>query len=124
MAIILMIISLCTLLIYIFINNAAQFVQSTYTWTTEEIFERGNSLFILFFVIVAPLGVSYLFDQHFTRRLFQTTYDYFADKCREEDAQYINRLKNQEVSKHAAKHFTSEKYKPHPTSPISNTTLQ
>lgn len=109
--IIFVVISIITLIAYILINQVAQFVQSDYGSATNEIFKRGNMLFLLIFVTLAPFGSSYMFANHFTRRLFITSYEHFGEKLTDETS--IFRLgyidKNEQLKAFSRKHFSKER---------------
>mmetsp|Transcript_42776 Transcript_42776/g.49579 ORF Transcript_42776/g.49579 Transcript_42776/m.49579 type:complete len:2326 (+) Transcript_42776:18-6995(+) len=69
--------SLVMLLCYIFINEAAQFVPSLYTSTTQHVFDRAPSVLVLAFAILSSLGLSYLIRDYLFVKLFETFYEYF-----------------------------------------------
>lgn len=71
--------SLIVLLCYIFINEAAQFVKSTYTGSTRHVFDRAPSVLVMVFAILSSLGISYLIRDHLFVKLFQTFYEHFRD---------------------------------------------
>ena len=84
------VLSLLTLLVYMFINHAAQFVTSTYLRDTQAIFERGGSILSLFFVIVFCGMFSRLVKYVVAERWFRSWYNYYGSKSYEEAENITN----------------------------------
>ena len=69
------------LLIYIFINEAAQFEPSTYASATQHVFDRAPCVLVMVFAILASLGISYLIRDYLFVVLFETFYEHFGGLC-------------------------------------------
>lgn len=85
-----LIVSLISLLVYMFINEAAQFVDNIYTHETQAIFQRGGSILVLFFVIVFCAMISRLVKYIVAERWFRSWYNYYGAKTYEEAEQITN----------------------------------
>lgn len=76
-------IDLLLVLIYIFINESAQFTQSTYKIGSQHVFDRASSVLVLAYSIFASLATSYLIRDHWFSKLFESLYEYFAKQVKE-----------------------------------------
>ena len=95
--------------IYIIIDGEAQLTKATLDTATAEIFERGVTICILVFIIVAPVGVSYLMAHHFTGKLFLRFYDHFGALSLDRDSLFVQKdFNNESVKVHAMDAFAQE----------------
>ena len=86
--------TLLLLLIYIFINEHAQFIQSTYTKSAVHVFDRASPVLVLTFSILVSLAASYLIRDHIFAGLFESLYDYFASQVKNNPAEYVLKILN------------------------------
>ena len=92
--------SLLSLLVYMFINNEAQFVDSDYLRETQAIFERAGPILSMLFAIVACGGLNYIIKNLIQTRVFHSLYHRAAHKY---SLQKSSSLKNDDIisiSKH------------------------
>lgn len=72
------IISFVCLIIYIVVNDYAQFVDNRYMAETDHVFRWPLTLFCLIFTSFAPSAISYLITHEFIQKHYPSSYDSFA----------------------------------------------
>lgn len=102
--------SLLLVLIYIFVNEAAQFTQSTYTGSSQHVFDRVPCVLVFVYSILASLGTSFLIRDHLFAKLFGTFYDHFAAQIKENGAEYRDKILNNDlILSQGEQHLMKEK---------------
>jgi len=86
--------SLLSLLVYMFINDAAQFVDSIYLRETQAIFERAGPITSMLFVIAFCGGLNYVILHLIQTKVFHSLYERSAEKYRLQKSQSF---KNEDI---------------------------
>src|SRR5690349_12661696 len=93
-------VSLGAVLAYIFINNKAQFVTSSYTTDTVQIFKRGDVVLSMAFVIAFCAALTYVIKSLLRDKAFQSLYGWCADQDAGQD---IGMFSNERILLRGAK---------------------
>lgn len=97
------------MIFYILIDGAAELTTATIGAATSQIFERGNTAFLLLFLLIAPMSISYILTRHCAESLFPTIYDFFGQQCKQKFSLFVERaFSNKTVKDHAMEMFAYE----------------
>lgn len=88
------VISNVSLIIYIIVNDYAQFVDNRYMTETDNIFRWPLTLLCLIFTSLTPSAISYLITHEFIEKHYPSTYDAIAGKKMNID---VSQITNDEI---------------------------
>lgn len=66
--------------VYLFINDSAELILQDYLPDAQAIFSRGGSFLTVLFVISFSAALSYMIKHYIVERVYQTLYDWCAEK--------------------------------------------